>query len=211
MQEWNKCASGAWRMAFAGMVVAMLAGCAGTIKRDDAQPQQQAATTARVPGVVKVVARLSPEATKQQEDNRQFNRDELAANMRRRLEDKSLIGPTATHQVEITVTDIRVRSSVAAVLLGFMAGNDHVNGTVRLLDPTGKPVASFKVEASYAFGGLGGGQEALRMNWLYDKFSEMTVAELEKLVVAVKPVDEASPATASPAALAPVPEATAQR
>src|SRR5690348_6555475 len=77
MQEWNKCASGAWRMAFAGMVVAMLAGCAGTIKRDDAQPQQQAATTARVPGVVKVVARLSPEATKQQEDNRQFNRDEL--------------------------------------------------------------------------------------------------------------------------------------
>jgi hypothetical protein len=133
--------------------------------------------------------------------------------MRRRLEDKNLIGSTATHQVEITVTDIRVRSSVAAVLLGFMAGNDHVNGTVRLLDPSGKPVASFKVEASYAFGGLGGGQEALRMNWLYDKFSEMTVAELEKLVVAVKPADETSPAIASPAALAPTPApaATAQR
>ncbi|KQU74973.1 MULTISPECIES: DUF4410 domain-containing protein [unclassified Rhizobacter] len=209
MQDWNKCAAGAWRIAFAGLVVAMLAGCAGTIKRDDAQSLP--ATTARVPGVVKVVARLSPEATKQQEDNRQFNRDELAANMRRRLEDKSLIGPTATHQVEITVTDIRVRSSVAAVLLGFMAGNDHVNGTVRLLDAAGKPVASFKVEASYAFGGLGGGQEALRMNWLYDKFSEMTVAELEKLVVAVKPADETPPAAVSSAPAPAAPAATAQR
>ena len=195
MQDWNRCASGAWRIVVAGVLAVVLTGCAGTIKQD----LRVKGDVSKVQGVTKVTAQMSPEATKQMPDNQQFNRDELAANMRRRLEDKSLVLSTAAHQVEIVVTDIRVRSSIAAILFGPFAGNDHVNGVVRLVDANGTPVSSFVVEANYALGGVMG-TDGNRMNWLYDKFSEMAVAELEKIVVAAKPaaVSAATPAGTTP-------------
>lgn len=61
--------------------------------------------------------------------------------------------PTAAHQMDIVITDIRVRSAVAAMMLGVLAGDDHVNGFVRVLDTDGQPFRSFEVEANYAFGG----------------------------------------------------------
>lgn len=205
-EDWKRRAAGAWRIALAGAVVALLAGCAGTIKQD----LRIRGDVSKVQGVTKVVARMSPDATKQLADNQQFNRDELANNMRRRLEDKSLISPAAGHQIDIIVTDIRVRSSVAAILFGPFAGNDHVNGVVRLVDAAGTPVSSFVVEANYALGGVMG-TDGNRMNWLYDKFSEMAVAELEKLIVAGRANGPAAPAPApaTAATAVAVPAATA--
>ena len=36
-------------------------------------------------------------------------------------------------------------------------------------------IDSFKVTASYALGGWGGGQDGLRMNWLYEAFAKEVV------------------------------------
>jgi len=39
-------------------------------------------------------------------------------------------------------------------------------------------VRKFNVSASYGLGGIAGGQDDVRMNWLYEKFAEHTIAEL---------------------------------
>jgi hypothetical protein len=49
---------------------------------------------------------------------------------------------------------------------------------VRVLDPTGKTLRSFDVSASYAFGGFAGGQDSIRVNYLYEKFAELTRDQL---------------------------------
>ena len=176
--------------------LALLAGCAGTIKQDG----RVAGDISRLEGVAQVVALMSPDAAKQQIDNPQFNRDELATRLRQRLEAKGLTASSATHRVEIVVTDVRVRGAFAAIMFGFMAGDDHVTGRVRVLDASGRALRSFDVHASYAFGGVAGGQDGVRMNWMYDKFADMAMAELEKVVLppragtpAIAPVALASP------------------
>lgn len=159
-------------------VLGLLTGCAGTVKQD---PRVRG-DLSRLEGVSQVVAQMSPEATKLQAENPQFNREELATRLRYRLETQGLTTPAATHRVEIVVTDIRVRGAFAAIMFGFMAGDDHVTGQVRVLDAAGRPLRSFEVKASYAFGGVAGGQDGMRMNWLYDKFADLAAAELQKIV-----------------------------
>lgn len=198
----------AW--AAAGVMV-LLTGCAGTIKQD-ARVQGD---LSRLEGVGMVVAKMSPDAAKQQGDNPQFNREELATRLRYRLESRGLTAPAATHQVEIVVTDIRVRGAFAAIMFGFMAGDDHINGHVRVVDPSGRPLRSFEVKASYALGGLAGGQDGARLGWLYDKFADMAAEELQKFVTppragagtiapvaagAPLPAPASSPSATSPAA-----------
>lgn len=188
--------------------LALLAGCAGTIKQD----ARVAGDVSRLEGVTQVVALMSPDAAKQQVDNPQFNRDELATRLRQRLEAKGLTASSATHRVEIVVTDVRVRGAFTAIMFGFMAGDDHVTGRVRVLDASGRALRSFDVHASYAFGGLAGGQDGVRMNWMYDKFADMAMAELEKVVLppragaaAIAPVALASPPPQPAAVGTPVP------
>jgi hypothetical protein len=187
----------------------LLAGCAGTIKQD----HRFQGDVSRLEGVSQVVALMSPDAAKLQADNPQFNREELAARLRTRLESRNLTAPAATHRVEIVVTDIRVRGAFAAIMFGFMAGNDHVTGHVRVQDPTGRTLRSFEINANYAFGGVAGGQDSVRMSWLYDKFADLAAEELEKVIVPPRvgagPITPASPlGAAAPAAGVAVPAAT---
>lgn len=190
-----------WTAAAMLATVTLLAGCAGTVKHVG---PVAAAPSAPILGVSQVSVQLSPDATRQLADNPQFNREELAGFMRRRLEGRGMLGTQATHRVEVVVTDIRVRSAFAAVMMGFLAGDDHVNGRVRLLDPAGKRVRDIEVTASYALGGWGGGQDGTRMNWLYDKFAELAVTELQTVVSAAAPGTAPASTLASAPAAAPV-------
>ena len=160
-------------------LLALMAGCAGTIKQD----ARVTGDVSRLEGVAQVAALMSPDAAKLQVENPQFNREELAARLRNRLEQKGLTSPSAEHRVEIVVTDIRVRGAVAAIMFGAFAGDDHVTGRVRVLDPAGRALRSFEIHASYAFGGLAGGQDSVRMSWMYDKFSDLAATELEKVIL----------------------------
>ena len=172
--------SGLRRIAGCAITAALLllTGCAATIKQD----ARVNGDVSRLEGVTQVVALMSPDAAKQQVDNPQFNREELATRLRNRLEAKGLTAPSATHRVEIVVTDIRVRGAFAAIMFGFMAGDDHVTGRVRVLDAGGRALRSFEIHATYAFGGVAGGQDGLRMNWMYDKFTDLAEAELVKVI-----------------------------
>ena len=171
-----------------------LVGCAGTIERDSK------AGSKRIQGgtyrTVEVV--LSDSARKLQADNIQFSVRELSDYVRRRLESSDLLRVDGEYRVEITVENFRVRSVAAAVIFGVMAGSDSIDGYVKVYDPKGKQVHAYKVSASYGLGGLAGGQDGMRMNWLYDKFSELTVAELSGSTDTANLAKKRTTRTASP-------------
>jgi hypothetical protein len=152
----------------------LLAACAGTIHREN--PASVASIAGATYTGVEVV--LSDGARRLQAENPQFSVRELGDFVRRRLESTDLLNARGTHRVEITIDNFRVRNAVAAIMLGIMAGTDSIDGYVRIYDARGRQVHGFKVNASYGLGGWAGGQDGMRMNWLYDKFSELAVAEL---------------------------------
>jgi hypothetical protein len=103
-----------------------------------------------------------------------------------------------------------------AVIVGTFAGADSIEGFVRVYDQAGRQVHAYKVNASYALGGYAGGQDSMRMNWLYGKFSELAVAELEggtprevvargKAYPSTLPPVNITPPAAAPAAAAALP------
>jgi len=133
--------------------------------------------------------------------NVKFNDAELVSMINRRLETAGALAEDAPYTVEVLITDVRVRSTFSAVMWGFMAGDDHISGTVELRNADKKPVHKFDVKASYALGGFAGGQDASRMGWLYEKFSELVVAELRGTQVATAaPGSTGTAASAQPEA-----------
>jgi hypothetical protein len=121
---------------------------------------------------------MAPEAKLQLADNVKFDINALRSTLQRTLEGNSLMAPDGNYRLNVVVNDIRVRSTFNAVMWGFMAGNDHLTGDVIVLNLAGEPAYNFEASASYALGGLGGGQDASRMNWLYEEFSAMIANEL---------------------------------
>lgn len=151
---------------------ALLNACAGTVKRDTPQNVSKFAGA----NYASVEMNLSNEAKKMQSDNSQFSATELKAFIDRKLDAASLLNPTSNYRVSVTIESFRVRSAVAAVMFGIMAGTDSITGRVYVMQ-NGRSIHSFVVDASYGLGGMMGG-DSTRMNWLYDKFAELTVKEL---------------------------------
>ena len=56
---------------------------------------------------------------------------------------------------------------------------------VTLADADNHPVDRFKVSASYALGGIAG-IDSMRMDWLYEKFTEKTLATLDPAAAATQ-------------------------
>lgn len=154
--------------------VLWLAGCAGTIQRESSRGAQRL-ENARYTAVDVV---LTDEGRREAADNPLFNVRELGDYVRRRLEGRNLLDTQGTHRVEVSIQHVRVRSGLSAVMLGVMAGADLIEGYVRVYDQRGRQVHGYKVNASYGLGGLAGGQDTTRLGWLYDKFSDLAVAEL---------------------------------
>jgi len=159
-----------------------LAGCASGVKHEPSQTAANVSLSANNQ-VDSVSLSMTDDAKKKVADNLKFNPDELLNHVKRALEANSLINSYADmHRpdLEIQVKDIRVRSNFSAVMWGFLAGADSVVADIILKDSAGTELDRFEVSASYALGGLGGGQDDARMGWLYEKFAEETVKELTK-------------------------------
>ncbi|WP_374513624.1 DUF4410 domain-containing protein [Niveibacterium sp.] len=92
-------------------------------------------------------------------------------------------GDEAKYQVRVTVTNFRLRSAFNAVMFGFMAGADSIDGTVAVQDLSGKVLKQVDVSASYAAGGFAGGQDSVRIEWMLDEFSKKAIEELVKTPV----------------------------
>ena len=69
--------------------------------------------------------------------------DALRTTLQRTLESKSLIAPDGDFDLQVVVDDIRVRSTFNAVMWGFMAGDDHLDGTATVLRKDGQPAGRF--------------------------------------------------------------------
>jgi hypothetical protein len=162
------------KLSFLMMVSVLIIGCAGTVQRDSNSGSKRISDAT----YSDVKVSLSDGARRLQADNVQFNVRELSDYIRRRLEASSVLRQDGTHRVEVVIESFRVRSAAAAVLFGVMAGTDNIEGQVRVFNAAGRQVHGYTINTSYGLGGWAGGADGTRMSWLYDKFSELTVAEL---------------------------------
>lgn len=156
--------------------IALFAGCASQVSRPT-----EGDTANVVRGPVKVASVeivLSDEAKEKLKDNLKFNLDTMKSTLMRSLEANELIDASSDKTLKITVFDIRVRSNFSAVMFGFMAGADIVAGTVTIKDAAQHVIDTYEVTASYALGGLAGGQDSARMDWLYEEFAKRTTKEM---------------------------------
>lgn len=169
--------------------VAALAGCSSGVQRPSA-PGESARTAVAQPTALSpttpargITIALSEDAKKKAAENLKFNQDTLLDHVKRALTAKDLLkadAPETAPTLELLITSMRVRSNFSAVMWGFMAGADSIEGEVIMKDASGAEVDRFKVKVSYALGGLAGGQDQARMEWMYEKFAEETLKELTK-------------------------------
>ena len=159
------------------VATAALCGCSSTVTYDGAAAGAPPPKLAN-PNVAAVDIRLSDQARKLQVDNLAFDPEALRRMVERTLDLNGLLAKDAGQRLAIEITDMRVRHIVAAVMLGALSGSDNVTGNVQVTGADGAVVAKFGVSASYAFGGLGGGQDSTRIGWLYEEFARQTAAAL---------------------------------
>lgn len=179
------------RNSIVGLVAcaAMLAGCSSGVQRPAAGgANARTAVTAPVALSAATPARavsisMSEDAKKKAADNLKFNPDTLLDHVKRALAANDLYradAPEDSPSLEVVITDMRVRSNFSAVAFGFMAGADSIAGDVIVKDAIGAESDRFKVKVSYALGGIAGGLDQTRMEWMYEKFAEEALRELAK-------------------------------
>jgi predicted component of type VI protein secretion system len=161
----------------------IISGCASSVKRKDlSSPATPATFISQDQPAGKIAITLTPEAKKDLADNIKFDQDEFKDKVVKSLTARSLLNEslegTESPTIEIEVEDIRVRSTLTAAMFGFMAGNDSLTGRVMIKDPSGKILDEFTISASYALGGAIGGQDSVRLDWLYEEFAEEMADEL---------------------------------
>ena len=170
---------GKWFLLVIGLV--FLAGCASGVRRAEDKDKREAYFAGSGKVANEVTLSLSKEAQALLSDNLKFDQEKLLSTVRRALDAKGLLAKTSDSKlpkIEIVITDIRVRSNFSAIMFGFMAGSDSVTGDVIAKAGDGSELQRFTVSASYALGGIAGGQDDTRMNWLYETFAQHTVDEL---------------------------------
>ena len=155
--------------------VFVLGGCSTAIKRPEGTENQ---AKPAVKALSEFNVTLSDNAKSQLPDNIKFNKDDLHNTLKRTLESLDLLASDGSFTMRVVVDDIRVRSNFSAVMWGFMAGDDHLEGDVSILDSDGEVVYEFRPEISYALGGIAGGQDSVRMSYLYEEFAEAIAEEL---------------------------------
>ncbi len=159
----------------------ILGGCASGVTRAPSASMERSVPAYNQFSAVSLS--MTSEAREKAVDNLKFNPDELLSHVKRALDARSLINVSSDKplpRLEVVIRDMRVRSNFSAIMWGFMAGADSIQGDIVLSDAAGREIDRFEVSASYALGGIAGGQDSTRMSWLYEKFAEETVKELTK-------------------------------
>jgi hypothetical protein len=165
--------------SFATLIaVSLLTACASQIIEPDAPGTPRPTVKA----LESFTVELSPNAKEQLAENVKFDADALSKKLELALKSNGLIASDGDFRLKVLVTDIRVRGTFNAVMWGFMAGDDHLNGDNILTRKEGdESVYQFKVKTSYALGGFAGGQDSMRMDWLYEEFSKKVAGKLVAL------------------------------
>jgi hypothetical protein len=166
-----------WTIAFVA-ALSLLPACASQVIEADAANTEKPTVKA----LESFSVELSPKAKEQLADDVKFDLNSLSRKLELALKARNLINPDGDFRLKVVVTDVRVRGTFSAVMWGFMAGDDHLNGDSALLRKEGdESVYQFKVKTSYALGGWAGGQDAMRIDWLYEEFSKKVADKLVTL------------------------------
>ena len=163
------------RCLYVVAISVLLTACAGTAVRKDGPDIAAAAGPLKIKSVQ---VGVSPKAKEQLPDNIKFDLASMSSTIERTLTASNLQEGAGTNVLDVEVTNVYIRGTFSAVMFGLFAGADNISGNVRVLDPTGRSLRSFEVTASYAFGGFAGGQDSIRLNYLYEKFAELTRDQL---------------------------------
>jgi|JFJP01.1.fsa_nt_gi hypothetical protein len=168
-----------WSLFATFLLCTLIAGCASGVTRTITKPPTYKVSKTQPVGAI--VVSLTAEATGKAADNSQFSAESLKKQLEKSLiEDgllnHSLVGKSPSILIE--VKSMRVRSSFSAIMLGIMAGTDSITGDIVIKDVLGKEVDRFEVSASYGLGGFGGGQDDVRMGWLYEQFAKEVISEI---------------------------------
>lgn len=164
-------------------------GCASTVNRNMSNVKESSVVKEEVVQAVKfsplksVDVTLDSKAQTKLADNDNFNKDKLQSKINFVLSSGKYLkaqNNNSNLKLEVVVTNIRVRSGVSAILLGFLAGADYITGQVYVKDGD-KVIDNFEVDITYAFGGAMGDTDT-RMNWMYESFATKILEELKKLM-----------------------------
>lgn len=151
------------------VLLGFLSGCAGTANLKE----QHSGYTYSGEKYGKVTVSQSEKVL---EDVRKGMRlDEMALDKKiiAQLKSRGVYDESSQDSVVILINSIYIRNAFNAIMFGVMSGVDNIDGTVTLLKENTE-LAKFDVNAAYALGGLGGGQNEVRLTWLSDKFAEQT-------------------------------------
>ena len=185
MNNFNKFA----RFTLVLLFTASIFGCASTVNRSTGTVKETSSVKEEVVQVIKfpplksLTVTLDANAQKKLADNTNFSRDNLFSKINSVLTANQYLQTQANNsnlKIEVVVTNLRVRSGVSAIMLGFLAGADSITGQVYVKDGE-KVLDNFEVDISYAFGGAMGDTDT-RMNWMYESFSNKILEELKKLM-----------------------------
>lgn len=164
-----------YRLRSLAVVAALgLAACASQVTRHE----PEGAKVEPVRALASFDVALAPKAQQQLPDNVKFDIEALRSTLQRTLDARAMMAKDGDFEMRVSVDDIRVRSTFNAVMWGFMAGDDHLDGTATILRRDGSTAGSFAVKTSYALGGIAGGIDQTRMTWLYEEFSKKLADEL---------------------------------
>jgi hypothetical protein len=177
------------RCTLALLFTASIFGCASTVNRSTGTVKETSSVKEEVVQVIKfsplksLTVTLDENAQKKLADNTNFSRDNLFSKINSVLTANQYLQTQANNsnlKIEVVVTNLRVRSGVSAIMLGFLAGADSITGQVYVKDGE-RVLDNFEVDISYAFGGVMGDTDT-RMNWMYESFSNKILEELKKLM-----------------------------
>jgi uncharacterized protein DUF4410 len=169
-------------IAALGLQALFSAGCASGYTRPPVAGLTPASSKVSTQNQInRVDVELTPEVKERLKDSLKFDAEALVGKVDMALSNHALLNKEKKENIlalHITVTHVRVRNTFNAVMWGFMSGNDSIQGDIIVKDSSGGTLDRFHVDTSYALGGWAGGQDSMRMNWLYEAFAKQVVSGL---------------------------------
>ena len=159
-----------YKMFLVAIIALFLSACGGNVKLEG-DAKEIASKNYKFS---EVEIQLSEHAKSQIAKSNAFDKDKMHTSVMTLFKKHGLYSKSSPTKAVFKLTDIRVRHALGAMVFGFLVGDDHIHGTVTVID-NGQTKESFNVKASYALGGVAGAVTSIRMAWLYRKFTELSI------------------------------------
>jgi outer membrane murein-binding lipoprotein Lpp len=152
-----------------------LSACSSSVKRNNSNSSINSSLRSEVN---EVTINFTDEVKTKIKNINSFNIIKFNEGIIEKLDSSGLLNASSQKTLEIEIDSIRIRSAFSAVMFGFMAGADHISGNIIIKNKSQHVIGEYEISASYALGGLAGGQNETRINWMSNRFSELTAETL---------------------------------